>query len=181
MIDYPLFQPPEWVDMERVKSWPAPVANRYREWFVSAIESRIDILRTLLEFEVQRLSPRELEAAGLRAATLLKEAPFSVDGGRHRQMAPSGISLATDMGLYVAKCLFDSCEGRIHWITPRERKLDVSYNLPVLAGFGPGRLDPVFGSIAEAHGILLGQRDGKIWKDIYDFWHARAKGSDNTS
>lgn len=64
MVDYPLFQSPEWVDMERVKSWPAPVAIRYREWFVSVIESRVDILRSLLEFEVQGLSPRDLEAGG---------------------------------------------------------------------------------------------------------------------
>jgi hypothetical protein len=174
MVDYPLFQSPEWVDMERVKSWPAPVAIRYREWFVSVIESRVDILRSLLEFEVQGLSPRDLEAAGLRAAALLKEAPFSTAVGSHREMAHWGISLATDMGLYVAKCLFDCCEGKIHWITPREHKTDVSYNLPVIAGFGPGRLDPVFGSIAEAHGIILGQRDGRIWKEIYDFWRARA-------
>lgn len=174
MVGYPLFRPPAWVDMEQVKSWPIPVAVRYREWLVSVIDTRVDILRSLLAFEAPALSAGDLEATGLRAATLLTGEPFCEAVGRRRIMTPWGTSLATDMGLYVAKCLFDCCEGRIHWITPREHKLDVSYNMPVIAGFGPGRLDPIFGSIAEAHGILLRQGDGRIWKEIYDFWRVRA-------
>lgn len=174
MDDYPLFRTPEWVDIERVKSWPEPFAIRYREWLVSVIESRVDILRSLLGIEDPSLTAGNIETAGLRAAGLLKGDPFSTAVGGGRKMTMWGTSLATDMGLYVAKCLFDCCDGKIYWITPRESNKDVSYNLPVIAGFGQGRLDPIEGSIAEAHGILRGRKDGRIWKDILEFWCARA-------
>lgn len=52
----------------------------------------------------------------------------------------------------------------------------MSYNLPVLTGFGKLILDPIGGSVAEATGVLTGLRGSDAWDKILDFWTSKVKG-----
>jgi hypothetical protein len=76
-----------------------------------------------------------------------------------------------------AKLLLRASAGRLRWEVVRKPKSDISYNLPVLAGFSNNlTLDPVGGSVAEATAVLVGRRSGDAWARILDFWGSRASG-----
>jgi len=56
----------------------------------------------------------------------------------------------------------------VRWEIVRKPKSDVSYNLPVLAGFGCDIYDPVGVSVADAAALLEGRRCSDAWVKVFD-------------
>jgi hypothetical protein len=104
---------------------------------------------------------------------------FKMQAGR-RDLSGRGYALAADAGLAVAREL--TCRhGTIRWQVVRRPKRDISYNLPVLVGFRHNlSLDPVGGSIAEAHGVLRGDRDEAAWQHMYEYGSRNVDASHKT-
>lgn len=80
------------------------------------------------------------------------------------------------MGLLLATILQQENPG-LMWDIVRKPKSDWSYNNPVLVGFCDGvPFDPVQISISQAFSVLAGTKDGTAWRQVFDYWDARAKG-----
>jgi hypothetical protein len=168
--DYPHFIPPDELLSSEPRCWTKKQADAYFEWLMSVKEQRVE---ALLDFLGETVSHNKVEEAlavlGRKAADALKTGKFSSKDN----LTNRGYALAADMGLLVAGLLVEA-NASIQWTILRKPKSDLFYNLPVLSGFGVVTLNPIGGSIAEAFGILRGDRTGEIWQEIYCFWLERA-------
>jgi len=202
MPKYPLFLPPFEFANKPPLQWSAKEARLYFNWLLSIHRERIDGLLTFFEEPLTGSPCADLDRLGTHVAKTIVTPDFSRRIGlvpknfKPSQIPPSreeisayfqhlnqtgpkltnaGYALAADMGLLVAKFLLSECGDRIKWSILKRPKSDMSYNLPVLIGFSTlQHLDPIGGSIAEAYGILRGNRGAAIWKDIFIFWKEKA-------
>ena len=173
---YPLFIPPDSLTEKPRTDWSKKEAERYKEWLLNSADDRVG---KLLEYFA--IDPREHEPINLllRLGELVTAAlcdePFSKVGAEGQPwLTNAGYALAADMGLLTARLLITETEGRVRWEVLRKPKSDMSYNLPVLTGFGKVTFDPIGSSVAEAQGVLGGRRGADAWARILEFWKALA-------
>ena len=170
---YPVFRPPPELAAGSPADWSSAEANRYLMWLVSVLEPRVlDLLAYL--GETSEGSPANLLVrVGEKAIWVLKKPEFSccqADGAV--RLTAEGYSLATDLGLLIAKLLIEN-SANVRWEILRRPKSEVSFNQPVLVGFGKRHLDPVRGSVAEAYRCLKQDGPATAWMRIYEFWSSR--------
>ena len=173
--EYPLFAPPAHLSAKGRKNWTAREAKEYRDWLLGVFDDRIKSLITRLGVPFGDTPTEHLLSVGERAKTLLLGAPFSEESPGGRKLTNLGYALAADLGLLVAKYLLDRAGDVLRWEIIRKPKSELSYNLPVLEGFGFNYLDPIGGSTAEASAVLRGQRGADAWQRIYEFWLKKAQ------
>lgn len=119
-----------------------------------------------------------LEKAGQSAIQVMKTSAFSSGGGTESASLNNyGYALAADMGLLVSRCLLRDFPDRVYWETLRKPKSNLSYNLPVLKGFGNRFLEPVGVSITDSLWCVRGKEDETVWKRLYIFLAARVPGN----
>lgn len=176
---YPLFNPPRPLSEKPHREWSKSEAEEYRKWLVRSIDERTNALLHYFGLDADASEARDLLLRlGSLVAACIAEAEFSErqpDGTR--TLTNAGHALAADAGLLTARLLLRATVGRLRWEVVRKPKSDISYNLPVLAGFSNNlTLDPVGGSVAEATAVLAGRRSGDAWARILDFWGSRASG-----
>lgn len=172
---YPLFLPPEELAQKGRMNWSAPEADSYLQWMVGSLDSRTKQFLLYLG-DLREASPETLlDQVGVRLAELLPQPQFSHGAPAKPELTNEGQALVCDAGLLVAQLLLKACP-KLCWNVVRRPKTDVSYNLPVLTGFG-GRmtLDPVGGAIAESYALLRGQRKSDVWRRIFEFWRDQAQ------
>jgi hypothetical protein len=85
------------------------------------------------------------------------------------KLTNQGYALAADIGLLIARFLFEEVGASIRWEILRKPRTDISFNLPVITGFYT-HFGPVGGMIAESYGILRGNKSGKILRQTFEFW-----------
>lgn len=176
---YPPFIPPSRLSEKPHREWSKAEAEHYSEWLVGSIDVRTDALLNYFGLDPGAWEPRDLlMRLGALVAEHLGDAQFSerqADGAT--TLTNAGHALAADAGLLTAKLLLRATGRRLRWEVVRKPKSDLSYNLPVLAGFNHNLiLDPVGGSIAEARAVLAGRGSGDAWARILDFWSNGAAG-----
>jgi hypothetical protein len=176
---YPLFIPPSPLSEKPHREWSKAEAEDYRQWLTRSIDERADALLHYFRLDASALEPRDLLLRlGTLVADRLADAEFSkLMPNGPRTLTNAGHALAADAGLVTARLLLRATAGRVRWEVVRKPKSDISYNLPVLAGFSNNlTIDPVGGSVAEAVAVLAGRRSGDAWARILDFWGSRAAG-----
>jgi hypothetical protein len=187
VIDYPLFEPPEDLVARGIQNWSPKEADRYRAWLLSVMPDRIRTVRRFLEIPDEAMPEAQLEAAGAALVDHLKRPEFSRQSGPETSnlrgktivnppaqlLTPIGYAVAADVGLVFAELLLRG--HALHWETVRKPKSDISYNLPVLAGFDGGMsVDPVALSAVVATGVLNGLKGPRNWAEGYRWWASKA-------
>ena len=175
---YRHFIPPPEVAGKPHRDWSKSEAEIYFDWLVGVTPDRARYLLRFLGLDERMLDRTTLLELGSRVVRLLPSEAYSrAEGEGNRILSDCGYALAADMGLVTGQLLLEALQPRVRWEILRKPKSDLSYNLPVLTGFGGFSLDPIGGSIAEANGVLLGRRGSDAWVRILDYWSERAKGS----
>ena len=179
MNTYPLFVPPPDLSGVQPRDWSARQADQYMHWLISVIDQRTDALLSFYGESYPRRDDVEplLSRIGAKAVETLRQREFSASSPSGPQLTDRGFALAADLGLLTARLLLEHGNGSEQWTVQRRPKSDAFYNHPVLAGFGPVPLEPVGGSIAEAHAVLRGDRSADAWKRIFSHWRAKVPGS----
>ncbi len=175
---YPLFIPPEQLTAKPHREWSKRESQLYFDWLMSAASDRVSsLLRYLaLGSDETSLDRGVLIAVGDGVSRLLVTDDFShQEGDSPRTLTNHGYAMAADTGLLVAQLLQQARGSLIQWKILRSPKSDMSYNLPVLTGFGKLVLDPVGGSVAEATGLLSSYRGADAWVKMFDFWVEKAQ------
>jgi hypothetical protein len=181
--EYPGFSPP--LDPGDRKTWSKPDARRYFDWFLSELPIRIDRVSKYLGLDSNLSHGEQLEQAGQVLARRLGEPVFSRAGeleeatlNGHKisyQTGPlltaTGSSLAIDVGLLMASFLQEEFPS-LHWMLVTHPRSYVSFNLPVLAGFGQLELDPLLTALSSAHGILAGLQSPSVFLEAYSWWRS---------
>lgn len=172
---YPLFIPPEALLKRPRTEWTKSESEAYLAWLLQVMDERI--ARMLSELGVSTVSSPEvtLSLVGQAALERFTNCP-ELQSEDKQGLSDAGLALAADIGLLVARLLLESAPGKISWRIERSAKRDAFYNLPVLAGFGKLRLDPIGGSIAEASALVKGSRNGDIWLEGFRYWARTVPG-----
>jgi hypothetical protein len=171
---YPLFVPPSEVAEKSHRQWSKKEARIYFDWLMRVAPDRIRELIDFLGFAGREPDRRLLSDLGKEVALLLVTDDFSwASGGSSRTLSDRGHALAADMGLLTAQVLLEKSAPAVRWMILEKPRSDMSFNLPVLSGFGDLVLDPIGGSIAESTGVLMGRRDSRVWLGIFDYWSSR--------
>lgn len=169
--NYPIFSPPETLASKSHRDWTKKEAQSYCDWLMNCLDERVaGLLKTLDIQHTEGVDARSLIAeAGQRAVQTLKTpvcSESSADGTP--ALTNIGYSLAADVGLLVAKQVCRTVGDKVRWEIVRKPRSDVSYNLPVLAGFGWDTYDPVGVSVADAAAVLTGQCSSDAWVKVFD-------------
>lgn len=173
---YPRFLPPDKVAAKSHRDWSKKEAQIYFDWLMESSGERVCGLLRFVGKDGQAQRNRQLlRDVGERIVALLTLDEYSRTRDGSRTLTDAGYALAADMGLLTAEVLQAVAGASVQWAILRKPKSDISYNLPVLTGFGKLILDPVGGSVAEATGVLAGLRESDAWVRIVDFWSPRAK------
>lgn len=177
-ISYPLFVPPSGLSAAVPKEWSATQADEYMRWLTSVLEPRSDaILARVGESLPQQADDVEqlLLRVGAKAQEMLRQPDFSESTPHGHKLTDRGFALAADLGLLVARLLLKFGNGSEQWTVLRRPKTDAFYNHPVITGLRSVPLEPVGGSIAEAHAVLRGARSADAWQKIFSYWHIPSK------
>lgn len=171
--EYPLFLPPPELASRTPREWTRAEAEANLEWLKANLDARVGKLLDYLGEGDLGLTADALAHLGSRIAEELHNAQFSTESHDHVDLTNRGYALAADSGLLVAKMLIRDCNGLVQWDIVWAPKDDMSFQRPVLTGFGRLHLDPIAGSIGEAFGVLRGKRAGDAWAKIYQFWRSK--------
>ena len=170
---YPLLIPPEPLATRDRRDWSHREAKAYKTWLLDNVDGCVNYLLTFLGFDVTDLEEEKLGIIGKRWAEVASNSEFSKRMEQRIELTNQGYALTADMGLLVAKLLLDKHHPEVQWSIVRRPKSDISYNLPVLTGFGPLTLDPILGALAEGRDVLLGRKDVQVWLTMYKFWEGK--------
>ncbi len=176
--NYPIFAPPEPLASKSHRKWTKKEAQSYFDWLMGCLDPRIAGLLGVLDIEhAEDADDRGLIAeAGERAVRALRDPICSESSADGTPILTNiGYSLAADIGLLVARQVCRVVGDKLRWEIVRKPKSDVSYNLPVLAGFGWDTYDPVGVSVADAAAVLAGRRSSDAWVKVFDSCIADAK------
>lgn len=168
--DYPLFVPPVGLACKSHREWTRSESQAYFEWLMESLDGRVkSLLRALVIPEDLENEKRLLLLAGERIVEALDDPRSTVESSEGgRTLSNLGYSLAADIGLLTGKLVKRTLGDRVRWEVVRKPKSDMSYNLPVLAGFKVGTYDPVGVSIADASSVLAGRRTYEAWCNVYE-------------
>jgi len=177
---YPLFIPPEPMATKPHRDWSKNEAQLYSDWLMESIDERVEALLKFFGISESAMrSPRSLLLhLGERVAETLEDPDYSgVTADGKRVLTNHGHALAADMGLLIAKLLRNTVGDALRWTIVRKPKRHVSYNSPVLVGFGADwdTYDPIGVSIANAHSILVSRRSPDVWVTVFDSCVSDAK------
>jgi hypothetical protein len=175
-VPYSPFSPPGDLANSSPSEWTIAQAQRYLTWLTSVTNERISALLAFLGDDGSGDCGELLRRVGSRATWVIQKPEFCHRVSDEIRLTELGYSVAADLGLLVARCLVESCPS-IHWEVLRRPKSEVSFNQPVLVGFGKLHLDPVRGSVAEVYRALEKVGDGSAWAVIFMFWRDRAQAN----
>jgi hypothetical protein len=82
-----------------------------------------------------------------------------------------GSSLAIDVGLLMAELLQEEMPW-LDWEIVTRPRSEVSFNLPVLAGFKAMRFDPMLVGLNLGQRVLARGGGASEWRDTYRVWKA---------
>ena len=170
MNEYPLFVPPQPLCTKKPSEWTEAEAEDYYQWLLNNLDYRVGSLLAFFDEDSSQISEQLLVRVSDKVANILKSELFSQRVNSDFQLTSIGYALSADIGLLLAKLLLQECSPSIHWAICREPKTDVSYNCPVLSGFGKLSLDPIQVSITQSYGILRGKRADNAWRRVFEVW-----------
>ena len=171
---YQPFAPPEHLAKNRPIEWSVADAHRYLTWLTSVLDHRVDRMLEYLGEDAHGDPEQLISRVAQRAMWILRKPEFSTVGHESMQLTEPGYSLAADLGLLVAKCLM-AANPEIQWRVLRRPKSEVSFNQPVLVGFGKVHLDPIRGSVVAALHCLKGKGDSDVWRRMFAHWTQLAR------
>jgi hypothetical protein len=179
---YPPFDAPRPSTGTDPKHWTKAHARIYFDWIVDHVESRsarllawlgvddrpdhASVLREAGAVAVERLRSSRFSGPGKPIPVVLRGHQFDYDAGP--ALSDEGEALASDLGLLVARYLLADCGTTVRFEIGGRPRSWIWHNLPVLTGDGINSFDPVGVSLANAHGVLRGERDDTIWARIYE-------------
>lgn len=173
---YPLFVPPSEVAEKPHRNWSKKEARIYFDWLMRVAPDRVRDLIDFFDFAGHEPDRQLLSELGKEVTRVLGTDDYSqISGGSSRILSDRGHALAADMGLLTARVLLEGTSPTVRWKILEKPRSDMSFNLPVLCGFGDLVLDPIGGSIAESMGILMGRRDFDAWLGIFDYWSQKVE------
>jgi len=165
---YRLFIPPIRLAEKTPRDWTKREADAYMRWVIESVEERVAALLSYLGEQCGDDAEDLLLRVGNKVEVLLHDDQFATEGDTGFQLTNQGYALAADVGLLVAKLLLRDTGSALKWSVVRKPKSDMSYNLPVLIGFGErDYLEPVGVSVAYSHAILRGDRSSDVWAKLY--------------
>lgn len=174
-MTYPLFLPPAALATKGAKQWSADEARQYFSWFQTIWENRVEAFLAHVSLESGPYESRNLlEAADKMVLRELMDGEFVTHQGVARSLTNAGRALAADFGLLFARSLISNSK-QIHWEMVTSPRTDVSFNLPVLMGFGRVHLDPIRSATAHYAWLLEGRAPKNTWWEAYEFWLARVR------
>jgi hypothetical protein len=179
---YPEFDAPRPPLGTDPKHWNKAEARIYFDWTVEHVEPRSRGLLGWLGVEDRADHASVLREVGAAAVELLRSPRFSGPGEPTRVnlrghefdydqgpvLSDEGEALAADLGLLVARYLLEDFETTVRFEIGGRPKSWIWHNLPILTGGGLNPFDPVGVSLANAFGVLRGERDETIWARIYE-------------
>lgn len=170
-MEYQLFIPPEAVSQKDPKAWSAKEAELYFNWFLSSVELRLNMLGGFLGLEIKK-DESGFATVAEKAALILVDGPFSESGN----LTNTGFALSADIGILMGQCFLDAFPGKLHWEILRQKKIDLSYNRPVIQGFANGLyLDPIHISINQARRILARTHGYETYLQVYKYWYGKVQ------
>lgn len=168
--DYPLFVPPAPLSAKKPAQFTDEETQAYFDWLLSEHENRVTQLARWCGQDVSGTTDSVLIGIGETVARALKLPAFSCNNGSDFALTNQGYALAADMGLLFARLMIRDYGPEVHWTILRTPKSDVSFNCPVLVGFGRLSLDPIQLSISQAFGVLRGNKGGDCWLRVFNVW-----------
>lgn len=188
---YSLFIPPGELGAKTSGERSPKEARAYYYWLLGVLDQRISDLLAYFGERLTREAEEDLKILGGQVAAVVKSPQFSYQGkaepivfkkGSRTLIAPPatemeprltnvGYALAADMGLLVAKLFLGACGSKVKWMLVTKPKNDVSYQRPVLTGFGPGiewlTVDPIRVSVSNVYAILREGKGAKAWLELF--------------
>lgn len=152
------------------QEWSRSEASAYAEWLHRCRGERVKALARFFGIDEFASPVSLLGPLGERVAAAVIRQPFSKNG----KLTNLGHALGADMGLLLAAAIQHD-HPDLRWEIVRKPKSDVSYNQPVLIGFGAVPLDPILVSMTQAFGIVMGRKDGAAWQGLFDYWSHQAR------
>ncbi len=168
-LPYPPFGAPEELAQVGRERWSPKQAEAYAEWFHSVKNARIDFLLKYVGEAGRTIDEKLIQDLGEHFKRTLPEPQFSGPSLHGPVLTDRGYGMAADAGLVGARFL-QTRYPHLQWTVVRKPRSDISYNLPVLTGFGTVPLDPVLISINQAHALLAGKRDVDAWLSVWKHW-----------
>jgi hypothetical protein len=189
-VQYPPFDSPRQVSGKDPTDWTKAEARLYFDWLVGQVEPRSTSLLRWLGVNDRPDHASVVRDAGTKAVELFRSPVFSGPGetvpvvlkGHQFEydtgptLSADGLALGADIGLLVARYLVVDFGDKVRFEVGGPPKSWIWHNRPVLAGGGIDPFDPTGASIANAYGVLRGQREGSIWAQMYDHAAARLEG-----
>lgn len=176
LINYPLFLPPQSLAEKPPKEWSKSEAQAYHDWLLGQVGPRTAYLIDFLK--LRNISEPEAllhEAQEKFEALLREEEELSTSSPTGKRLSNTGYAIAADLGLLVARLLVEHTHGRVSWSIVKRPKSDISFNLPVLQGFGDIPYDPIRVSIADALWILKGNQKPDAWVKVFKYVLAKSE------
>jgi hypothetical protein len=175
---YPIFAPPITLASKPHREWTKKEAQSYFDWLTGCLDARVTALLDFVGIQnSENIDARDLLAqVGERVAQVLRDPACSETASDGTPVLTGiGYALAADLGLLTARQVCRIVGHKARWELVRKPKSDVSYNLPVLVGFGSDTYDPVGVSIADAIAVLAGRRSWDAWVKVFDSCIADAR------
>lgn len=169
-MKYPLFKPSIDFASKPPRDWSKLEADNYFDWFLNVFESRVHSFLIFLNLDYSLEDRTLLKKAQDECEKLLITGYFSQILPTGPKLNNQGYALAADFGLLVASLLIKQGQGKVNWKILKKPKSELSYNLPVLVGFGSMHLDPIAGSIAEMNWLLKGNENKDAWFKIFEYY-----------
>lgn len=136
--DYPSWSPPEYVVGKDHGSWSIAIAKRHYEWFMGAMDKRINIIEEYLgrriESEVSYKSSAEDVYNLVSSSSKKFSSKFDHLGRLNQERVPcdKGNAVLADLGLALANSIITESSKPVCWRLSQTRGKKINANLPVL-------------------------------------------------
>jgi len=171
MASFDKFVPPLYLALSEPSSWSSKDAQSYCDWLIGSIDEKTIFLIDFFEIKINFQSIDKTSAIeGL--LVLGEEIERNRDSGifyNDSDLTNEGFSLAAHVGLLISRVLFIFRDD-LRWEIVKKPKSHISYNLPVISGFGVLSLDPINGAISELYGVFEDGQPSDIWADFFKEW-----------